>query len=344
MKPVVAFGVLTLVMASIANAQQDTVILRSGNPVLGEVEYLRRGSLALDTEEMDVVQIDWEEIALLTSRSFHEVILVSGEKYFGSLVSADTGVLVIAGAARSDTVPFSQVVQIEPIETSFWARTNGFIDIGSNITRANSLKSILIKGRIDYRGTKWGGNLRGEAYGQRQQSVSAEGDTTTQTTSRASASLSVNRFLGGVWSVVGQGDVEQNQELELDLRLLGVLAGAYQIIRNQGIEFSVGAGLAGNHEQFVGEQDNNSVEAIVGAGFDAFDAGDIAIFTSLLTYSNPFEDGGRFRVNFDGRVAWDVFGDFTLGLNITERFDSNPPSATASKRDYQYNLSVGWSW
>jgi len=334
----------TVFTPALTNAQQDTVVLRSGNPVIGEVEFLKRGSLALDTEEMDVVHIDWDDIALLTSPSFFEVILTSGEKYFGSLASSDTAVLVITGLAQADTVPFPRVVQIEPIETSLWARTNGFIDIGSNMTRANSLKSILIKGRIDYRSPKWGGNIRAEAYGQRQRSVSSEGDTTTQTTSRTSASLSVNRFLRGMWSLVGQGEVEQNQELELDLRLLGVLAGSYQIIRNQGIEFSVGAGLAANHEQFVGEEDNNSAEAIVGAGFDAFDAGDIAIFTSLITYSNPLEEGGRIRVNFDGRVAWDVFGDFTLGFNITERFDSNPPSATASTRDYQYSLSVGWSW
>ncbi len=51
--------------------------------------------------------------------------------------------------------------------------------------------------------------------------------------------------------MVGQGEVEQNQEL--DLRLLGMLGGSYQIVRNQSIEFSAGAGVAANHELFVGE-------------------------------------------------------------------------------------------
>jgi hypothetical protein len=131
---------------------QDTVILRSGNPVIGDVESLRRGSLSFDTPEMDVVEIDWDDIAFLTSRDLYEITLVSGAQYYGSLASADTGVLVMVGGTQSDTVPLAEVVRIELIERGFWARTNGFIDVGSNITRANSLKSLLISSRFDYRG------------------------------------------------------------------------------------------------------------------------------------------------------------------------------------------------
>ncbi len=38
---------------------QDTVILRSGYSVIGEVKSLKRGNLEFDTEEMDLVKIDW---------------------------------------------------------------------------------------------------------------------------------------------------------------------------------------------------------------------------------------------------------------------------------------------
>ena len=117
---------------------------------------------------MDVVSIDWDDIALLTSSQFFEVELVSGVEYFGSLASADTAQLVVVGATRSDTIPFPEVVSIRSFDSGFFARTNGFIDVGSNIARANSLKSILIKGRFNYRGPKWGFELSGESYWQRQ--------------------------------------------------------------------------------------------------------------------------------------------------------------------------------
>jgi hypothetical protein len=234
-------------------------------------------------------------------------------------------------------------VGIRPFDTGFFARTNGFIDVGSNIARANSLRSLLVTGRFNYRGPKWGFELNGESYWQRQKSVSSEGDTTTQATSRNSAQLGVSRFFGARWAVSGSGQVEQNQELQLDFRVLGVLGGSYQIVHNQGIELYAGAGGVVNQELYVGEERSTTAEVLLSAGFDAFDVGDVDIYTSLTTYTNP-TDGGRFRVNFDGRIAWEIFGDFTIGLNITERFDSKPPSATAAKRDYQYALSVGWSW
>ncbi|UCF41124.1 MAG: DUF481 domain-containing protein [Gemmatimonadota bacterium] len=337
------FAALLLLPAPASAQVRDTVVLRSGNPVIGEVQFLRRGSLSFDTDEMDVVKIDWDDIALLRSPAFFEVHLTSGRRLFGSLASAGTARLVVVGAARADTVPFQSVVEIDAIEKSFFARTNGFIDVGTNLARANRLASLLVKGRFNYRGPKWGFEITPESYWQRQQTVSDAGDTTTSTTSRNSATLAVNRQLTARWAVVGSGQAEQNTELELDLRLLGQLGGSYHFVRSQGLEVYIGAGASLNVEQYTGQERNNSGEALVVLGFDAFDVGDVDLYTNVTTYTNPF-DGGRFRVNVDARIAWEIFNDFTVGLNVTERFDSQPPSDTAPKRDYQYAFSIGWSW
>ena len=340
--PAVAALLLGLA-APLAAQVKDTVVLRSGYPVVGEVQSLSRGSLSFDTDEMDVVKIDWDDIAFVLSSSFFEVNLSSGERFYGSLAAADTAMLVVVGAARSDTIPYKDVVEISEIEKSFFARTNGFIDVGTNLARANKLASILVRGRAAYRGRQWGLNLDAESYWQRQQSVSDAGDTTTQTTSRNSASLGVSRFLSARWLVGGAGGFEQNEELQLDLRLLGVLGGAYRIFRTQGVEWSVGAGGTVNDEQYIGEDRSTSGEILAMTKFDAFDIGDVDFYASIETYTNP-SDGGRFRVNIDARIAWEIFGDFTVGLNVIERLDSRPPSATAANRDYQYAFSIGWSW
>jgi hypothetical protein len=326
-----------------AAAQQDTVILRSGNPVIGEVEILRRGSLEFDTDEMDLVKIDWEDIAFVRSPSFFEVTLASGAQYYGSLAGADPAVLVVEGLGRSDTLAFRDVVLIQPFERGFFARTNGFVDVGTNLARANRLASLLAKARFSYRGPKWGFEVTGESYWQRQESVSDAGDTTTQSTNRNSSSLAVNRFLTGRWLVAVSTQLEQNQELDLDRRFLGMLGGGVQIVRTHGIEWAVGAGGTINDEVFVGEDRSTTGEAVLGTSVDAFDIGDVDWYTSVTTYATP-AGGGRFRIDLDARIAWEIFGDFTIGLSVTERYDSRPPSATAAKRDYQYAFTVGWSW
>ena len=338
-----AMGYVAAAAAPTSAQDSDLVILRSGNLVVGEVKSMRRGSLRFDTAEMDIVSIDWDDIAMVISPHFFDVTLVSGERLFGGLGTADTAMLVIVGVFGSDTVPFDQVATIDELETSFWARTNGFIDVGSNFARANRLSSILISGRFNYRGPKWGFELAGEIYWQKQESVGQAGDTTEQRTSRNSTTLTVNRYLGGRWGISGSGQWEQNQELDLDLRLLATLRGDFQIIRSQELEFFVGAGGTINHELFVGEEGTRSLEGLAVLGVDAFDVGNVDVFAELTTYGSA-KGGGRFRLNFDGRIAWEIFNDFAIGMNITERFDSRPPSATAQKRDFQYAFTIGWSW
>ena len=126
-------GLLTAVLGTESTHAQtrDTVILRSGNPVIGEIEQLRRGNLDLDTDEMDVVSIDWDDIALVRSSGIFEVELTNGIEFVGSLATTDTAVLIVVGATSADTVPFRQVVRIGPIDQGFWARTKGFVDSGT---------------------------------------------------------------------------------------------------------------------------------------------------------------------------------------------------------------------
>lgn len=340
---VLALATSTSTIDLVAAQTADTVVLRSGNPVIGEVKSLRRGSLSFDTNEMDVVKIDWDDIAFLTSDQFFEVQLSSGEEFFGSLAPADTAQLVVVGVSRADTLAFNEVVTIRPFDTGFLARTNGFVDLGTNIARANSLKSILVTGQFNYRGPKWGFNVGGDFYRQRQETTDTAGVTTEQATSRSSASLRGDRFIGARWGVSASGLVEQNEELDLDGRFLGALAGQFQAIRNQGIELLLVAGGTINDEQFVGVPRSTSGEILLAAGFDMFDVGNLDVFTSLITYTNP-TDGGRIRVTFDGRVAWEFISDFNLGFTIIERYDSRPPSPDSAQRDFQYSLTFGWSW
>jgi len=205
-----------------------SALARSGNPVIGEVQSLRRGSLSFDTEEMDVVSIDWDDIAFVRSSFFFEVELTSGAEFYGSLASADTAQLVVVGTRRSDTLDFRDVVGIQAFETGFFARTNGYIDLGTNIAAANSLASILLKGQFKYRGPQWGFSLFVDLYRQRQTSVGTAGDTTVQRTSRSSGNHSGERFIGAKWAASAAVQVEQNDELNLDYRFLGLLGARFQ--------------------------------------------------------------------------------------------------------------------
>ena len=335
---------LAAVTAPGAYAQDlDRVLLRNGNPVVGEIEELRRGTLDFDTDEMGVVGIDWEDMVLLTSSRVFEVTDVDGFRYFGRLEATDQeGTLVVVLGEIADTLAFSEVVEITYIGQGFLAKTAGFVDLGTSLTRANNLASVLIKARFAYRGRLWDFNWNAETYFQRQETTTAIGEVLKEETSRNSTSVTVKRFFGGSWAATTTGDFEQNEELSLDRRILVILRGQYNLIRNQTMELSVGLGGALNSETFTGEERASSAEITFVMGFDAFDIGDLNVGTAASTFIAP-QDGGRFRLNFDARVSWEIFNDFVIGLNVTETYDSEPPTVDAG-RDFQYGLTIGWSW
>ncbi len=336
--------VLAAVTAPGTYAQDlDRVLLRNGNPVVGEIEELRRGTLDFDTDEMGVVGIDWEDMVLLTSSRVFEVTDVAGFQYFGRLGATDQERrLVVVLGEIADTLAFSEVVEITYIGQGFLAKTAGFVDLGTSLTRANNLASVLIKARFAYRGRLWDFDWNAETYFQRQETTTDIGEVLKEETSRNSTSVTVKRFFGGSWAATTTGDFEQNEELSLDSRILLILRGQYNIIRNQSMELSAGLGVALNRETFTGEDRTSSAELTAVTSFDAFDIGDLNVSTSASTFVAP-QDGGRFRLNFDARVSWEILNDFVIGFNVTEKYDSKPPTVDAG-RDFHYGLTIGWSW
>ena len=337
-------SVALAITASAALGQNlDRVVLRNGNPVVGEIQELRRGDLSVDTDEMSVVDIDWDDIAFVTSNRIFEVTDIDGFQYFGRLGATDQEeALVVVLGAVADTLAFSDVVSLTYIGQGFFAKTKGFVDLGANVTRANSLASLLLKGRFAFRGRLWDVDWNAEAYFQQQETTTDVGDVFEEQTSRNSTSVTVKRLFGGAWAATTTSDIEQNEELSLDNRLLLILRGEYFLIRSQSVDLSAGLGIALNRETFTDEERTSSAEITAVTTFDAFDIGDLDVSLAASTFIAP-ADGGRFRLNVDGRISWEIFNDFVIGFNVTEKYDTEPPTADAG-RDFYYSLTVGWSW
>jgi hypothetical protein len=319
---------------------QDQLTFTTGVTLQGEVKGLNRGTLDFDTEEMDVVPADWELVDAVSSPAQFEVTTVHGDLYFGSL-SGSGRVLTVTGPSGSASLPFEDVVEILSISQGFIARTSGYADVTANLARANSLSSLLAKARAAYNGRKWAASVQGEQYSQRQEAADDTGQRFEQQTSRSLVNFTGKRFFGGKFAATLAQQLEQNEELSLDNRSLTTLGGEYNFIRNQSMELRFGAGAVLNSEAYTGGDRTESGEIGVRAGFDAFDIGDLSLYTSIDSYTNPAD--GRFRVDVDGRISWEIVSDFFIGFNVIEKYDSAPPEG-AVERDYQYGFSVGWSW
>jgi hypothetical protein len=322
-------------------AGQDRMVIVNGISLNGEIKSASRGSVSFDHDELDVVSVDVEDVVTLVSPRFFEVHDVFGEIYRGSLQAADSGEVRIAGPSENATIRIINVVEILAFDDGFWGRTNGYLDVGANVARANFLRSLTLGTRLAYRGPKWGFTGSWDAYWQTQTTSAPEGTDFVDEARRVTLRTSGSRFLGP-WTLQGSATGEKNDELNLESRLQLGLQGLYTFVENAAIELGAGGGLVSNTETFFGEETQNSAEVIIGGGLDIFDIGAVDIYARVQTFTNLNQD--RYRLNFDGRVSWEVIDDFYLNFNVNENLDSSPPTADAQKRDYRYGFSIGWSW
>ena len=324
-----------------ATAQKtDTLHLRNGDRIVGEVKSLSRALLSYSTDNLQTVSVEWDAVAALVSKSRFEVQLQSGLKHYGRLTTAPAGYLVVTSisAAVADTLPLGLVVRIFPMDRKFWSRLDGYVDLGFTYQHANHSVQLTFGSEVVYRGPKAAVTINGAYFLQDQDSVTP--------TSRSSLSLLEQLFLGGRWTVGTSQSFERNEELQLESRLkLGVGAGRF-MAQNDAIEFSLSAGAVLLREQYTGEDDAPvTVEGQLTAGFDAFkyDHPKLDLSTSLTVYPG-ISEWGRVRVDFDGRISYEVIKDFYLTLSLFERYDSRPPSETAAKSDFGTTLSISWSF
>ncbi|MGH7676687.1 MAG: DUF481 domain-containing protein, partial [Gemmatimonadales bacterium] len=302
-----AAGAVLLLCSTRLHAQKtDTVVLRNGDRITGEVKSVDRGRLNYSTDDMGTLAIEWDKVVRITSRQYFDVELVSGHRHFGSLKpAARDSQMVIAVAEFSDTVDLAAVVRIYPIETGFLKRINGYLDVGFTFQRANRVSQLTLGTEATHRTPQWLNGLRVSFYFQDQEGV--EG------TSRNSGSLSSQRFFGDRWSALGAAQLEQNEELDLDLRaLFGAGVGRFLVQTNRGT-FQASGGLTYTSERFSASGSTSNVEAFLGAelAFFRLDRPKADIRATLATYPS-LTDPGRVRVDFDARIAYEVLKDFTL--------------------------------
>jgi len=325
-----------------AGEKTDVVILENGDHITGEIKRLDRGKLELNTDALGTIYINWLDIERITSRRQLQVEVESGEKFFGTLTPAlQEGRLEITDENASAVVESSSVVRITPIEAGFWRRLDGSLDLGLDLASANQARSFDFGTKIELRSRKY---LR-----------SLSMDTTvisqeeTETTARSSLGFGFSRFLKARRLVMVFGQLQQNEELDLDYRsLLGAGYGRYLIQNNKTI-LTVFGGLSVNQERHSGEPAEEGAEAVVGLEYSMFifNEPETDIDLSLLVFPS-LTTSGRVRAEFKARIRREISTDFFLMLTLLDSFDSDPLSdpdlPTPERNDWSLNTSLGWTF
>ena len=316
----------------------DVLVLKRGDSITGEVKELNRGKLSYKTDDMSTLSIEWDKIAHLTSTNYFDVENRLGTRFFGQLAASDEpGELLII---LSDTVRvrMMNIVAISRIRASFWSRLDGYVDLGFDFQKANNNRQLNGAGEVKYRGEKWASKLSGTTYFQRQEGADQ--------TSRNDISLDGRRLFGNHWSAVIFMSLEQNAQIDLDLRKTFGLGAVRELIHTNKMTFSAAASLAYANEDYSNDEGTtNTLQAPLFAdfGFFLFDSPKTDI-TSDLTVTPILNDLGRWRIDFNARLTYELISDFTIGFRFFDNFDSRQPSTGESSNDFGMTFSLGYTF
>ncbi|MEA1896074.1 MAG: DUF481 domain-containing protein [Bacteroidota bacterium] len=332
------FIFLLLISFSNVFAQTDTLLLSNGDEIIGEIKDLDKGVLIVETDYSDNdFEIEWDKVKRIRSGQTFMITLSDGTRLHGGFHPdpSDSSMVIINDIDGDVIADYYEIVFIKAVKSDFLGRLNASIDIGFTLTKANNLRQFTSRSSLGYIADNWGAASSYNMVISVQDSVAD--------TKRTDANLGFKYLLKNDWFVMISSDFLQNDELGLKLRTN--LKGSFgnNITNTNKMIFSLSAGVAWNNEAYIeeaGEPDRNSVEGYAGLNLNLFNMGDISLLTKIDSYPSLTEKG-RFRLDFNFDLKYDIPWDFYIKVGYTHNFD-NQPVAGAPRHDYVLQTTFGW--
>ena len=336
----IALGVGTPLNAQFVSDPEktDSLRLRNGDWVVGDLRDMARGIVTYKTDAMSTVYVKWSRVLTATTEKRFQIYLDDERRYLGSLQASETlGRVVIRADRDTFEVATQSVIELKRIKDTFWTRLDGSLDFGFGFTQQNAKTDLSLRFETRYLFNRNRLNLLLDGTFSRQDSVS---DIT-----RGTARLMYIRELKGMWFLGFSAAAEQNSQLSLDIRgSIGGGPGRF-FIANSRMELGTIVGIGYNRERFTGEEARNTLPLGLITDFQFFDWSGLSTdLSSRLSIQPVLNDQGRWRISFSANLTQEILNLLYLRIGVVEEFDSKPPSVDANKNDFRITTSLGWTY
>jgi len=328
---------LTVSSLQSVQAQVDSLILKNGDVIVGELKSMDKGVATIETDYSDKdFKIEWKGISEIYTQSFFLITLTNGERINGTLESpVKEKVILRIDDGRTREVAIREVVFLKSIDAGFWSRLYAAIDLGFSLTKANNLRQLNFSGKIGYLAERWSLDAAYNSVLSRQDSVAD--------TKRTDGNITYRYFIQNDWFMMADLSFLSNTEQKLNLRSNGKFGMGKFMIHTNTTYWAFQAGASLVNENFSDETpDKKSLEGFLGTELNMFDVGDLSLLTNATVYPGITESG-RWRIDYKLDVKYDLPLDFYVKLGFNANFD-NQPIEGASKTDYVFSTGFGWEW
>jgi hypothetical protein len=332
---VAVLGLVTL-PAQAATPRADVVTMANGDRMTGEIEKLNQGLLQLKTDHAGTLELEWPSVESIESRNPFEVVLVDGRRLYGSLRPAPGRELDVV-ATSAERVGLESVVEILPLERSFWQQISGSTSLGFSLSQANDTTTWTAAVDAEYLTRRYAVAASASSY--------LNAQTGVDTTTRNLVGLSLGRLLPSRFSLVELNELFQSDQLGIRLRATFGLGVVHDVIHTNRNELSPAVGIAYSNTTFDdGTAGRREVLARLGLRYSLFTFSHHK--TSLgasLSFLPSLSDWGHVRLDVNARFRVKLFADFYWSVEAYENYDNEPPPGGAAN-DSGGSASLAWSF
>jgi putative salt-induced outer membrane protein YdiY len=323
--------------------RHDTIIMKNGDRLTGEVKKLEQGVLYVETDYFSgSVGVDWLQVEKVESTATYQIVLGDGKRLTGTISKVEA-----EGAPNKDfrvhesglDVPVSgkDVVQIESQKRTFWSQLKGSVDFGYNFTSGNNQSSLSASANVEYVAARW---AAGTSY-----TASYSGQSGGATTNLLEVQTVGERFLNRDSYLLGLSDFLHSTQQDLVLRTtLGTGYGRYITRTNQNkLRWLVGADYSrASYQSQPAQPTQQNAELLLGVQYQLFHFDRYTLQSQSLVFPG-MSDLGRVRFTTNDTFSVKLSNNFHLNFSFWDNFDSRPP-LSAQKNATGLSTGLGWTF
>lgn len=330
----ICFSILT-----VQAQKNDTIYLRNGDRITGELKKFEYGLLTLSTDAMLTVSIEYEDINTIYSAKFFDLRTNTGNRYFGRIIKSDV-LATINIVTVTDTIPkrLWDIVSITPIKQSFFQKIDGSVDFGLSYSKASDVFQYSANLQATHRTINYSTrfNLSSILTDNGDEGISRNNDV----------GVGVTRFLPNKWFARATAQGQENTELDLDYRFQVGIGGGYDFVRTNSVRVYGMAGLVVNHEKTISSSEiSDNIEALLGAQCKWFQYRHPKIdITSNVELYPSLTINKRVRFEYDIAAKYELIKDLFFNLQFYGSSDNKPSNGGTAKSDWGVITSIGYTF
>lgn len=329
----------------------DWLKLTSDEWVKGDIIAMYDGTLEFDSDNMGIIEFDWEDVAELRSKDVQSIRMEDGEIVEGYIVIKN-GKLQVVNESKTHELELASLLSIASSSANEWDLWDGDINLGldfadGNVEQFNYNFSAGAQRRTST--SRFKANFTANYSENKDQDT---GETKATADSQRFTSFYDWFFSQKVFFRVVDFEYYSDEFQNIDYRAtLGVSLG-YTLIDNAEMTWDVTAGPSYQTTKFFDvaddtESDETSAALSLGTLFEYE-------ITSDIDYDFKYqvlivsEEAGKYIHHIETGLDMDLVSDFELGLTFyVDRIDNPRQNADGSypeQNDYRMVVSLGYEF